>query len=125
MKKKLFLLSTIFIIGKSIFAQKYFKIQGTKKVFTFYGKKASNKINDSTVVFYYSKDNIFYIAIKSLNSTLRPYVPYDILKKKEKTKVTSLGRGSDEITRIRFIYVNLIRAKKANADSQFIEEIIR
>ena len=125
MIKKVFILAIILLIGKNIFAQQYFKIEGTKRIFTFYGKKSSDQINDSTTVFYYVKNKNFYIAVKSLNVSLRPYVKYYILNKKEKSKVKSIGKGSNEVTRVRFIDVNLIRAEKISANSQFIEEIIK
>lgn len=125
MIKKVFILAIILLIGKNIFAQQYFKIEGTKRIFTFYGKKSSDQINDSITMFYYVKNKNFYLAVKSLNTSLSPYVKYCILNKKEKSKVKSIGKGSNEVTRVRFIEVNLIRAEKISVNSQFIEEIIK
>ena len=125
MIKTIFFLLFLLVLEKNTFAQKYFKIEGTKRIFTYYEKKRNTKINDSTCFFYYLKNNNFYIAVKTSNTSLRPYVKYNIMKKKEKSKISSIGRGSSEITRVRIIDVSLVKAEKKNVDSQIIEEILK
>ena len=83
------------------------------------------QINDSTTVFYYAKRNIFYIAAKDLNTSLKPYVKYIISNKKEKAKVASIGRGDNQTARNRFIQVSIIKAEKINGDSRLIEDLLK
>jgi hypothetical protein len=124
MNKKTFLFIAIFFFTNNILAQKYFKIEGTKRIFTFYYKNQNCQINDSTSISYYVKGNYFYIKVKKDNISAMPYIKYNILKKKDKTKITSIGRGGER-ARIRFIDVNHMKAETVSADSKFIEEIIR
>ena len=123
MSKKIFIIIiSILLFGENTVAQKFFKIEGTKRILTYYGKKRSMQLNDSITVNYYIKNNIFYIAAKSLNEQLRPYIKYCILEKRDKVKIKSIGRGSNEIVRIRFIEIGLLRAENISIDSKFIEK---
>ena len=125
MIKKIFSLLILFFFAKDICPQKYFKIEGTKRIFTYYGKKRSSQISDTTTLFFYVKNNNFYLASKTLTHSISPYVKYNILPRKEKAKVKSVGRGTNNVVRVSFIYINIIKAEKITGDSEFIEEIIK
>jgi hypothetical protein len=125
MSKKIFIIIiSIFLFVKNTNAQKFFKIEGTKRILTYYNKKRSTQINDSTTVYYYIKNNIFYISVKCLNEPSRPYIKYRILKKIDKVKIKSIGRGSNEIVRERIIDVILLKAESISIDSKFIEKLL-
>lgn len=125
MIKKTFIFAIIFLIANNIFAQTYFKIEGTKRIFTFYGKKQSTQINDSITVFYFVKNSNFYLAVKPKKEILGRYIKYDILNKKEKAKIKSIQRGINEIERVRFICVNLIKTEDVGTDSKLIEKLLK
>lgn len=124
MSKQIFVFVIIMLIGKNTFAQKYYKIEGTKRIFTYYGNKRSSiQINDSTTGFYYVKGGFFYISLR-VGKVSKPYVKYLILNKKDKTKVTPLGRGNSAIARARFIQVSILKAESANNDSLLVEDLL-
>ena len=125
MIKKLFFLIAIFFSVNTSFAQKYFQIEGIKRIFTYYGKKQNVQINDTTNVFYYIKGNMFYIQAKVADKLPAQYVRYIILNKKCKRKITSIGRGDNTATKVRVISVNLMKAEKLNSNSQFIEQLLK
>ena len=124
MIKNTFFLIVILFFQNNASSQKYFRIEGTKQIFTFYGKKRSLQINDSISVLYYVRNNNFYIAAKKINASVRPYVKYCILNKTDKIRIKAMGRGSNEIKRVKFIGVRLMKVEKTSTESKFIEQTL-
>lgn len=125
MIKRMFVVAIIILPGENTFAQKYFRIEGTKKIFMSYNNyKVSNEISDSVTISFYVEKGFFYLGVKLMNAPLKPYIKYNISNEIDKVKVKSIARGGG-IAGTKVIDVSIIKAEEVSADSQFIEEILK